>query len=341
MSKEESYTLPLICQRYIDRDFCLDRTGFDPEKVQALNAYLKSLYRNHQLFLSDADEAVRRRYEKDTIYAFEPVYKDMVGFNRGESDWTYDHTQTLNDWFDRIRENKEAKYTLVNSDSFFVYVQLDRDERKYDPIFIKTYFCFQGNRFARPFLDMVRYLADCQDESFRAKITRRGRYETCMFWTSKKAYILLNQYFMQHIDLLHTPLKMIPHINNIGISKEFPDSHNRMNAEIIYKHFHGIHHEDEIDVHAVFDGFFPFRDKLEYGYDVYSQLVLFATKCLLLGKERIGDEEHGSGSIMDAAALEKTNHILLRNDDEMWMTLHDLRHPYRSNEELMKYIHFV
>lgn len=208
-----------------------------------------------------------------------------------------------------------------NVDRYWWYVNRGGPE-KHD--LIKVYATPRDRlHVAEIYAEAVSILLDRSEDTFFSKVSRRFRDDPLCFWVSRKDYFRLEKFFEPYD--LETPLPFVPFRGNLGISKELTHSYNGTIARLMKYYFAS--EPEVVNLKDMYSLLVRYRrgELLEdhpMEHDYYGWNSIRTVMVLLKSSEALLNEEYISD-----------NHILLKDDLEMWWELEKENPRHRRNAD--------
>ena len=180
------------------------------------------------------------------------------------------------------------------------------------------------------FRGAVSVLIDQGHDRYHAKASRFKRRDSMCFWTTYQDFLLLQDYFSAHGDLLSRPLPFVAYKGNMAVSREWAswDSHNGRMKTLISSYFRTLHDDERADLNEMYglylkawNGMLPDAHEMSISFrhaNAHELIIFLETIDAIVNERELADDS-----------------ILFSEDETLWGALIGGRCWHEVGERLM------
>lgn len=200
--------------------------------------------------ITKINELLLDLYNKNYIYT-EEIYKHIIGYDILPTV----NEEVLKDTMLRFKEKFDAKKFFVNSDSYWVYLQVEHDNISdfSDTDKFKLYFDVK-NAYITDVVEKILEFFNEKNYNFKLKIALNERRDKIVLWLEKELCLSVLEFLHTTLDITTKSHSLLmPSYHKIGVLKNFSSSYHLMLSESILRYFKGVSNSNDISLSHMFN----------------------------------------------------------------------------------------
>lgn len=256
-----------------------------------------------KFFINKNSEIRHSQLVEDVYRIFQEIDEDK------KTDWKRHFKTELDELASSIKDKEIDLNHECSSYWNLTRVRINKTSFDYGSC-IKVYISLPTTEVSHVYMTIMKELMQKASTGFYGKISRHQRAETSCFWVMRPEYEIIRDLVRQNNFNLVRAIPFIAYTDdNLGISKDFPISHNELISKLIVYYLSNLKADADIRVEDLYIPLIDIFQGDEDRYDdywidtnnIFELTVLLETLYVQTGLSKIGDD-----------------HIFLNDDPKLW-----------------------